>query len=74
MSVVTAAAPSYRCTVCDARWSYRAVQYAACCRDCGGGLRRVASSDPASVLSATSRSGRPDLDRVSLPSGAEPTA
>lgn len=52
MSAASTEAPSYRCTVCDARWSYRAVRHVACCRDCGSGLRRVASSDPAPAVSA----------------------
>jgi predicted RNA-binding Zn-ribbon protein involved in translation (DUF1610 family) len=35
---MTPASQPYRCTVCDAAWSYEAVQYVACCPACGGTL------------------------------------
>lgn len=33
--------PTYHCDHCGTTWSYRAVRYVACCRDCGGGLVRT---------------------------------
>ena len=32
--------PTYHCDHCGTTWSYRAVRYAARCRDCGNGLVR----------------------------------
>jgi hypothetical protein len=45
--------PNYHCEHCGTTWSYRAVRYAARCRDCGTGLTRVA---PATVLPVTTPS------------------
>ncbi|HEX4010607.1 MAG TPA: hypothetical protein VHX62_11385 [Solirubrobacteraceae bacterium] len=36
-----AAAPTYRCSGCGARWTYEAVRYVARCPECGSGLLRV---------------------------------
>jgi hypothetical protein len=30
----------YRCTLCEADWTYEAVRHVARCRACGGSLRR----------------------------------
>jgi hypothetical protein len=40
MTLAATAAPPYRCTVCDARWTYAEIRYLAACRRCGSGLTR----------------------------------
>jgi hypothetical protein len=44
--------PTYHCDHCGTTWSYRAVRYAARCRDCGNGLVR----DDAIVAAVTAPS------------------
>jgi hypothetical protein len=39
-AAVLALAPPYRCTACDARWTYAQIRYVAACRRCGSGLTR----------------------------------
>jgi hypothetical protein len=40
MTLVATVAPPYRCTACDARWTYAEIRYLAACRRCGSGLTR----------------------------------
>jgi ribosomal protein L37AE/L43A len=54
--------PNYHCEHCGTTWSYRAVRYAARCRDCGTGLTRVAPAPAAAAVAA-----------VTTPSSAAPS-
>jgi hypothetical protein len=48
--------PTYHCGHCGTTWSYRAVRYVACCRDCGGGLVRT---DPLLTLAPAAAAPAP---------------
>ncbi|MGO9887890.1 MAG: hypothetical protein ACLP0L_08285 [Solirubrobacteraceae bacterium] len=46
----------YRCTLCEADWTYEAVRHVARCRACGGSLRR--REDPPAPSTAPVRRGK----------------
>lgn len=56
---------TYQCTVCGETWSYEAVRYLACCRDCGSGLVRTVCVADAGVATEESRAGRRQYPAVS---------
>jgi hypothetical protein len=55
---MTTAPRPYRCTVCDAAWSYEAVKYVARCPACGGTLLRREEAPATRVLAAGEGPGR----------------
>lgn len=48
----------YRCTVCEADWTYEAVRYVACCRACGGSLMRSDAAAPPAAPAAAAPARR----------------